>query len=365
MWRAGVVLLCALLPARVISGEVFSQREISAIRSLSIDNRQPLSTNPARVALGRVLFESTRISPSGRSCATCHPNGGTRADSEQFRPPRARRSPALADVAWNRWYFWDGRATSLESAISEPLLGEQEVGASPETIRAAYSSSPIVAALFDTAAGGSRADRLTDEGVIELAVTALADYVRTLKSVRSRFDRFAESPTSGSTDILTEQELRGLKIFLGKGKCVTCHHGWKLSDGEFHNLRLLDSDGRVPTDSGRLGAVSTLKQRANAELVKKFTPSETANVVPFLTERGDQFGQFKTPSLRNLHDGTPLMHQGQFRHIRDAVLHYSEFNHSYPGHGAHDLLLQPLRLSAFEVDAVVAFLGSLRSERTR
>lgn len=352
------IVLCTIARA----GDTLTSSERLIIQSLSLDNRPVLNPQPARVDLGRALFHATSISPSGRSCAACHPSGGIGADSESFRPPRMRRSPILMDVAWNKWYFWDGRATSLETAVLEPLFHEAEIGASPKSIRAAYRSDPALRPLYNVATGGLEVAQLSDTQLVELTISALADYLRTVQSRQSRFDQFARMVTVGQSGGLSDSELRGLRIFIGKGNCIACHNGWRFSDGEFHNLRLLDVDGRVPTDSGRMGAVRTLRERFRDPYVQRFTPVTLMNIVPFLDERGEHFGQFKTPGLRNLQDGSPLMHQGQFRSIRSAVLHYSEFSHSYPGHGAHDLLLQPLRLISREVDDVVAFLKTLGSE---
>lgn len=362
IWRVYFTFFCCFHFSGKAAGVEFSTSELAVIRSLSIANRPSLPVKPERVILGRALFHAKTISPSGRSCVDCHPNGGKTADIEPFRPPLMRRSPLLLDVAWNRWYFSDGRATSLESAILEPLMHVQEIGATPTTIRAALNNEPILEKMFSNAAGQRTIHRMGNSELLELAVVSLADYLRTVQSSPSRFDSFSSTVSTKSPIPLKDSEVRGLRIFIGKGNCITCHHGWRLSDGEFHNLRLLDSDGRVPTDPGRMGAISILKNKAMASNFHKFALTEVSSVIPYLQERGEQFGQFKTPGLRNLQDGIPLMHQGQFRSIRDVVVHYSEFSRSYPGHGAHDLLLQPLRLSSAEVDDLVEFLKTLQSE---
>jgi len=70
------------------------------------------------------------------------------------------------------------------------------------------------------------------------------------------------------------------------------------------------------------------------------------------------FGQFKTPSLRNLGHTAPYMHDGRYATLRAAVRHYSELDmERIHTHG--EQLLRPLRLSPGEIDDLVAFLESL------
>ena len=70
------------------------------------------------------------------------------------------------------------------------------------------------------------------------------------------------------------------------------------------------------------------------------------------------FGQFKTPTLRNLSHTAPYMHDGRYATLRDVVKHYSELDmERIHTHG--EQLLRPLKLSAGASDDLVAFLESL------
>lgn len=70
------------------------------------------------------------------------------------------------------------------------------------------------------------------------------------------------------------------------------------------------------------------------------------------------FGEFKTPSLRNVELSVPYMHNGRFATLRDVVMHYSEIRPDRL-HSDGEALLKPLRLSSGEADDLVAFLRSL------
>ena len=70
----------------------------------------------AEVALGKTLFFETRLSSNDEvSCATCHRPDKGFADGQRFSigvagTPLKRHTPHLYNLAWNRTFFWDGRA---------------------------------------------------------------------------------------------------------------------------------------------------------------------------------------------------------------------------------------------------------------
>ena len=145
---------------------------------------------------------------------------------------------------------------------------------------------------------------------------ALAAFERTLVSAGSRHDRYLE----GDTSALTAEEVRGLRVFTGKGECTTCHGGPLLTDNGFHNV------GVAGEDPGR--------------------PEPGA--VPRAT--------FKTPSLRDVARTAPYFHEGSAATLEEVIEHYA--NGGDPrAKGTHDI--HPLDLSASEKRALAAFLRSL------
>ncbi len=153
---------------------------------------------------------------------------------------------------------------------------------------------------------------------------------------------------------------RGLKIFVGKGACSTCHTGPGFTNGEFHaiGVSFFAAAGRV--DPGRYEGIKRLQAnpfnllgRFNDD-VKRSTAISTRHVA----SEQRNFGEFRTPSLRNVSLTNPYMHDGQHKTLRDVLKHYSELNPDRL-HADGESLLKPLRLSAQETNDLVVFLETL------
>ena len=204
----------------------------------------------------------------------------------------------------------------------------------------------------------SVADRERVDRVFTNIGKAIAAFERTLISPQLPFDRFVQAMRLGrQSDALRQQEQRGLKIFVGKGKCVLCHSGPNFSDGEFHDLGIAyTSDGRV--DKGRYRAIEMLINdpfNRNGTYADKQDPTAP---VQFLRLDMHQLAHFKTPSLRELKYTTPYMHDGRFKTLREVIEFYSTRKDARPLETASSLV-QPLNLTEAEVHDLQAFLESL------
>jgi cytochrome c peroxidase len=151
---------------------------------------------------------------------------------------------------------------------------------------------------------------------------ALASYVRTIRSGDSPFDRYV----AGQRDALSPEARTGLQIFRGQGGCLVCHLGPNLTDEKFHNTGVA-WDGTQLRDEGRHGI--------------------DHSGVP---------GAFRTPTLREVALTAPYMHDGSLATLEDVIDYYDRGGRANP-HMDRDL--RPLRLSAAEKGALVAFLRSL------
>lgn len=269
-------------------------------------------------ALGALLFSDTRLSRDGdRSCASCHrPESGY---SDGLRLARGRdgtalkrNTPHLFNLAEGKAFYWDGREPTLDSQARVPLTSVNELAADWARTLADFGADPDLRAQFAAA--------FPDAGVSEeTIIAALAAYERSLVSPVTAFDRWVE----GDEAALSEQERRGLRIFVGKGGCVGCHGGWRMTDDGFHDVGV-DSDdpGRSVVAGGAAGIPA-----------------------------------FKTPGLRQVSKTAPYMHNGSLAKLDDVVAHYAGGHLKRPSLAPN--LVRDLELDAQERAALVAFLKAL------
>ncbi len=330
------------------------------------------SGDPRAVALGQRLFFEPRLSANGAiACATCHVPERAWTDGR----PRAvgldrldRNTPTVLDAGLHRWFSWDGRSDSLWSQSVKPILDPREMGASARLVAAVVGGDPTVGCLYERAYA-SRPDRpaADDERVLVNVGKALAAFLESVRSGRTAFDEFRDALARGDRSAATQYSQaaqRGLKIFVGTGNCSVCHFGPHFTNGEFHDVGVpfLLAPGRV--DAGRHEGIKRLR----ADRFNLLGPySDDATGVSAIKTRHVElqhanYGQFKTPSLRNVALTAPYMHDGRYATLRDVVRHYSTLDmERLHTHG--EQLLRPLRLSAAEVDDLAAFLESLTDPR--
>lgn len=355
---------------------------------LGASNR--LSGDPAAIALGRELFFSEHLSASGTTaCVTCHMPAKDWTDGRRMPANGTRNVPSLWNVGNSRWYFWDGRADSLWNQVTQVLENPAEHALARTRAVQIMLSAPEFSEHFAQLAGPVRdralildanacaspeAERSDCRAAWETAVPqpvreeidrlfvitakAIAAFVQTIEAPKSRFDRFlAELETDASAPSLSEEELTGLRIFVGKGNCVTCHFGPDLSDGEFHDIRVPPLSGAV--EKGRFaGAQRVLKNEFN--LLSRYNDApDRVDHTRYIEAQDGDWAKFKTPSLRRVKYTAPYMHQGQFASLEEVVEHYSTFEGALPaGHHAQHFLV-PLFLNEAEKAALIAFLEVL------
>jgi cytochrome c peroxidase len=303
------------------------------------------SATPALISLGRELFFDPTLSPSAtRSCATCHLPERAFTDGRPraallvgHRTARARNTPTLINAALQPALFADGRVRTLEDQATDVIGSAAEMGGSLGAAAVALSARPSVRNRLSHFVGG-RVDSAATARAIRLA---LAAYVRSLVRLNSRFDRAAR----GNTVALGDEERRGFELFMGKGRCGTCHFA-PLFGGATPPM-LTESEPEVigvPAERVKHGA--------------RIDPDSGR----FKIRRIDRhLHAFKTPTLRNVTLTAPYMHNGVFRTL-DEVMDFYDVG---GGHGIGAMLpnltLPPdsLHLDQTEKRAIIAFLGSL------
>jgi len=330
--KAKAAAICAiawlLAPAGGLAEDAaftFSAAEVRAILSLgpwpapdTTDAANPVSGKPEAIEFGERLFFDTRLSGSGRfACATCHVPERNWTDNRTRGAATAevdRNTPTLMNARLGKRFGWDGAADSLAAQSRRPFLDSRELDASPKLVADLIRRDEQLACRYRTSFGA--APSADDERVLADVSTALAAFVETLGSPATPFDRFRDALARGEPIrpwTYSESAQRGLKIFIGKGSCSSCHGGPNFTDGGLH-------------DNGFALAAAPGRPDPGSE------------------------GRFKVPTLRHLLLTAPYGHHGQFDTLADVVRHYSE-------RGGKEI--QPLKLSAAEQSDLVVFLESV------
>lgn len=326
-WRAvagfllgfGALAVPMLAPAQ--TGEADWRAAFRRPAEIPVPADNPYSQ--AKALLGERLFNDIRLSgDDSRSCATCHVPAQLWQDGRKtglgiHGDALPRRTPGLADTAFAKVQFWDGRAATLEAQAFGPIENPNEMNMPRaglvEKLRA---SRPLVnefAKVFPDR------PQITDETV----AAALATFERSLRSGESPFDRYV----GGDDAALSPDARRGFELFRGKANCVTCHSGWRLTDDGFHDIGLSPMQ-----DRGR-GAI--------------------------LNDPHLDFAM-KTPSLRDVARRPPYMHDGRFATLAEVVRHYRQEVEFRPTLSAE---MKTIDLTEPETADLIAFLNALTSDR--
>jgi cytochrome c peroxidase len=314
---------------------------------------------PERIALGRKLYFDTRLSKDGTlSCATCHDvsRGFTdhRSVSEGIGDHLGKRSaPTTMNAALLQSQFWDGRAPTLEEQAKLPILNPIEMGhPDAASAMAAVNTDQSYQALFQKAYG--RAPNYDDLG------RAIASFERTLIFLDAPFDRFA----AGDGTALSAPAQRGLALFNGKARCVSCHminsSNPLGTDNRFHNIGV--SARKQNFEALAAQALGILNQSKDTEAVDKLAiQTDMSELGRFLvTKQRQDIGSFKTEQLRNVGLTAPYMHDGSLHTLWDVMDHYNKGGET---NAYLDGGIEPLNLSENEINDVVAFLFSLTDRR--
>jgi cytochrome c peroxidase len=282
------------------------------------------------VQLGEKLFFDTILSRDYKiSCASCHKPEFAFADNVPFSKGihnqlGGRNTPSAMNQSDRNFYFWDGRAETLEEQALGPIENPVEMDL-PLTvaIRRLRKSETYVKA-FQNVYG-----RLPSK---ELLAQAITNYEKTLETSRSPFDKYLKGE---DTTLMSESAKRGLNIFNNKGKCFDCHFGVDFTGGDkFKNIGIYN--GKDLNDEGRFK----------------------------ITGNPRDLGAFKTPGLRNIAQTAPYMHNGMHKTLREVIDYYNEPDKFISNAINRDSSLsKPLGLTDNEKKDLENFLLSLSDER--
>ena len=394
IFAVAVLILLATIATVTASGRGgWTSAQLDQLRSMSLAELESLPQDPTnRVAddpraadLGRRLFFDTRLSANGRvACSTCHQADRGFQDGIALANgvgTTARRTMPIAGTARSPFLFWDGRKDSLWAQALGPLESpvehggtraqyahviaesyapeyEELFGVLPDLSRVPRSASPVAdreAASAWNALSTAQRDDVTR--VFVNVGKAVAAYERHIEFAASRFDKYVAALTSGQPgqSILTDDEIAGLRLFIGRANCTQCHNGPLFTSNEFHNTGV-PPRAELAIDHGRLaGATAVLSDEFNCRSRWSDARAQCAELEFIVTGEHTLDRAYKVPSLRNVADRAPYMDAGQFATLADVLDHYNRAPAAATGHSE----LRPLRLKAVELRQLEAFLRTL------
>ena len=286
------------------------------------------------ISLGRRLYYDPALSVDDTvSCASCHHpdfgySDGQATSTGVGGQMGGRNSPTVINSAYSTTQFWDGRSPSLENQAEGPVQNPIEMAHTLEGVEKKLSADPSYRADFKEAYG-------TEEITYERVEKAIASFERTVLSGNSPFDRYLYGDDKSA---LSASAQRGLEIFRDpkRGNCTGCHTIEEefaiFTDNKFHNLGVgAEFDGAYK-DPGRFE----------------------------VTQVESDKGAFKTPTLRNVAQSAPYMHDGHLKTLKDVVDFY------VGGGNSNEHLDAEIRslefLTGQDRADLVAFLESLTGE---
>jgi cytochrome c peroxidase len=293
--------------------------------AMNIPEDNPLTEE--KIALGeRLFFEKGLSADHSVSCGSCHNPSRFFADvvaiSKGVHDYQGQRNAiSLLNTAYSPHLMWDGRSVSLEDQVGYPLMHPREMASTRAAAVQFVTAEPSYQSAFKQAFGR---DKITWDQLAK----AIASFERTLVSGDAPFDRYM----SGDASAISAAAKRGFDFFSGQGGCTGCHTYDKknpfFTDFQFHNT------GVAWQTSADLGRYEISKEREDK-------------------------GAFRTPSLRNVAQTAPYMHNGEFKTLSEVLNFYSQ------GCGKNPFLdarLHALNFTSQQKQDLLAFFDTLTGD---
>ena len=237
------------------------------------------------VELGKLLFNDKRFSANNSvSCASCHIQSNAFADHNAQAIGiegriGLRNTPPIQNLAFMKFYNWDGSKLNLESQPIVPIVTHEEMDSSILEIIGKIKDDLQYKELFKKAFGD---ENITAERIYR----SIVQYEYTLISANSKYDRVMRH----KSETFTENEAKGYEIF--QQKCANCHSGELFTDQSFRNIGF-----PINMNTNEAG-------RAR------------------VTGKPEDFMSFRVPSLRNVEYTAPYGSFGQFATLKDVLAYF-------------------------------------------
>jgi len=372
--RSLIIAIAALTVAsaswwlsRNLAPPAWSEEQVAVLESLWLESLPELppdptnavGDNPLAAEFGRALFFDTRFSANGSiSCATCHqperrftdglPKGVAIGMSK-------RNTPSIVGTAYSPWLYWDGRRDSQWSQALSPLEDPNEHASNRLSTIAIVVEDKNYWRMYRLLFG----EAASVDTMYANIGKAIAAFERTVMPTTSRFDEYVAAVVADDSEqqaaLFSDDEVRGLRLFIGEANCTQCHNGSLLTNNEFHNTGLINFAGEVPDKGRMVGVREVLEHPFNCKGPHSDDERKDCSELAFARTGAELIGAFRTPSLRNLENTAPYGHKGQLATLADVLAHYNAAPDAIIGHNE----AKPLDLSDRELGQIEAFLRTL------
>ncbi len=301
---------------------IFSAQEAAAEPIRPVPTQ--VEVDRAKAELGKRLFHDTRLSKNDTiSCASCHDLNAGGDDGRVVSIGIEGRSgvinsPTVFNAGFNFKQFWDGRAHTLTDQVDGPLQSTVEMESIwPDVVTKLFQDRDYPGLFGQIYPDSQPGQAISRQNIKD----AIAEFVRSLTTPHSRFDRWLK----GDTTALNDAEKEGYALFKRYG-CVSCHQGANVGGNMFQVFGVINN---------------YFKKRGNITDADLGRFNVTGN-------EADRHA-FKVPSLRMAAHTAPYLHDGSAATLRDAVDAMFEFQLGREAPDAHK-------------DAIVTFLKTLPGE---
>ena len=330
---------------RPVSAAVQTLFETGAFDPNAFVLSEEYQLTPEKIALGQQLFSDRNLSKNNdRSCVSCHIpekafTDGLKSNKSLRGHSLPRNTPTLTYASLQNAQFWDMRQSDLERQSNDVIINKDEMHGSMDAILTSVKSNADYSSRFKKAFPKTAS---IESWQIQ---NAIASYVRSLNAFNSRFDDYMRNENS----LLSNEEIRGMNLFMGKAKCATCHFA-PLFNGTVppHYAKTEHEVVGTPAD-------------ANGKKLSSDLGRYAFNKMPQL------LGAFKTPTLRNAALTAPYMHNGVYTSLEEVIDFYNKGGGIGLGLSVERQTLpsDKLDLADSEKKALAAFIGTLTDKGYR
>ncbi len=323
---------------------------------IPLDNKQ----SPEKIELGKLLFFDVRLGgDASTGCSTCHEPTQGWAWAEDFSrgypgTVHWRNSQTIINSAYYPRLFWAGSSSSLENQARAAARGGVAGNGENDIMEARLALIPEYVTRFRDVFG-------TEWPLIRDAWRAISAYERTLVQRDTPLDKYLQ----GDKSALTEQQVRGKKLYEGKAGCIQCHNGAMATDFSYYNIGV--PPNRRWEEDGLAQVTFRFEQYAKGQTEEGYRKAKSDWGFYYRTKNKWDRGKFRTPSLRYTMYTAPYMHNGVFYTMEEVVDFYNrggldEEGRTTPFPENKSKFIRPLGLTGEEKEDLIAFIEAFSGE---